>query len=378
MNEIVDFNLSAGILLNFIIYLILMYMGWQAWKKPKTVKLVNFNIFLLLLLVVSVFSYTGDFYHYYSIFTKKQSGKGYLQHIEYVYLFILNLTEGEYYLWRFLTWGISIILITLTCKILKLNPFITWFVFLSYGMIFFVNGRVSLSMAIFFLGIALMVRNRVNLFIRILGIALIIASTFFHKSAGFGVIILLLSLILFRFNKFTIGAVIIAIPLLILLLKLFLTNIFTYTLGGDASLILNTAQGYLKNEEFETRGIGRLIQLTLLWSDFVLWFVLIIKAVKSKIYNRWPFQIRIFVNFVFFTLILSSLFFFDLGFPTKILQLRFSEFAFIPAAIMVASCRMCNFNNKITKWVIYLGIAQCIYNFIYTLYLSFTVAHFLK
>lgn len=370
MNDLIDLYLPLGVTFNFFIYLILIIMGFNAWQKPHKINLFKYKIYLFLIFLVCVISYTGDFYHYFLMFGRTVGGKAYLGHLEEIYQFIVDFSEGEYYLWRAIIWGCAILALSITFRTIKINPFVVWFVFISYGLIFFQNGRVSLAMSILFLGIALTSKKNIIIPLRILGILLIVASMFFHKSMGFGLIIYVLSLICFKLKKYNIILCILLIPILVYLLRLILGDVIAMQVSGDSSMSLKAAQSYLNNDEFENHGIGRFIQLGTLWINFILWFLIIYKSIKEKIYFKWPFEIRIFINFTFFALFISTLFFFDLGFPTKILQLRFAEFSYIPAAIFITSCRMSNFAYKLSISSLAVGFLQCFYNFSYALYIA--------
>lgn len=369
--SIITFYLPLGVIFNMILYFCLMKLGWKSWSQPsRHYKKDTLIVFLFTLLCLCVFSYTGDFYHYFDIFRSFLHGGNPTTHLEDVYASLFNWVFGSYYLWRALIWGVSVILLTWTCRFLRLNSILVWFVFLSYGVIFFVNGRVSLAMSILFFGLSVMVRPKNSFIKRVLGFIIMLSSIFFHKTMGFGIAVAILSLLSNKINKFTIGVCLLLIPLFIILAKLFIMHFLLMSADEGAQQVILSGQGYITREE-EDSGIGRRIQLYLLWLDFVIWFLIIFKSVKKHIYNSWPLNYRVFANFSFFTLLISSIFFFDLGFSTRLLQLRFAEFSFFPTAVFLTTCRKCDFENKLTKWAITIGIIQSSYNFIYLLYIAF-------
>lgn len=368
MSSLIDLYLPVGVSFNILLYIILLVMGWHIWTHPASYGRKKYRLYLLLIIIACVFSYTGDYYHYYDIFERVKKIGGLQTHLEEIYQYSFTLSNGEYYIWRLIIWGTSIFMITATARILKLNPVLLWFVFLSYGIIFFVNGRVSLAMSMMFFGTVLMVSENSNPIIRFIGIILIASSFYFHKSALFGIGVILLSLICYKINKYTIGLCLLIFPLLIVLFQSILGDLLSLQNYGD-NLALSSGQNYMNREEAD-KGLGRSIQTYLLWIDFVLWFCLIFRTVKNKVYQKWHFSKRIFVNFSFFTLLISSLFFFDLGASTRLLQLRFAEFAYLPSAVLIASCKQIRFSNKLTKWIIFISIAQTSYNYIYQLYMA--------
>ena len=364
---IVLLYLPLGVAYNLILYAILMWMGWDAWKHPGKIYR-NRRTYIFLVLLVCVFPYMGDFYHYYNIFVKFKGSR--LGHIEDIYKYTIELACGSYYFWRLIIWGSSILLVTLTAKILKLNPTITWFVYLSYGLIFFFNGRVTLAMSIMYFGLAMLACGRTSFIKKLFCLAIICCSVFFHKSALFGIVTIVMSIICRRINRVTIILSLLLIPVFIIICKLFLADFMLMSSDGESNGIVASGQGYMNRENTEY-GIGRLLQKYLLWIDFGLWFMIIFRAVKTKLYSKWTWDKRIFVNYSFFTLLISTLFFFDLGASTRILQLRFAEFAFFPIAVTITACRMADFENKLTRWAVFVGIIQTTYNLIYGLYLSY-------
>lgn len=205
MSSLIDLYLPVGVSFNILLYIILLVMGWHIWTHPASYGRKKYRLYLLLIIIACVFSYTGDYYHYYDIFERVKKIGGLQTHLEEIYQYSFTLSNGEYYIWRLIIWGTSIFMITATARILKLNPVLLWFVFLSYGIIFFVNGRVSLAMSMMFFGTVLMVSENSNPIIRFIGIILIASSFYFHKSALFGIGVILLSLICYKINKYTIG-----------------------------------------------------------------------------------------------------------------------------------------------------------------------------
>jgi len=101
--------------------------------------------------------------------------------IEVTTFAIATFVDGNYELFRLIIWGSAILFYFLTSKILKLNSFfalLLWFVFFN-GIIFY--ARATLAMAIFFLGAAIMIRRKKNIFTLIIGAAIMISSLFFHR-----------------------------------------------------------------------------------------------------------------------------------------------------------------------------------------------------
>ena len=368
MNQLLHLYLPLGVAFNLFLYGVIMKIGWNTWKNPYYNNRNNYYIFLFCILLLCVFSYTGDFYHYYIIFT----GQSRFSTVEAVYEYPIEWCFGNYYLWRILIWGISIFLICKFCKVLNLNARLVWFLFLSYGAVFFINGRVSLAQAILYLGFALVVENKHSCRKFISGIGLILISILFHKSVIFGVGVLILSCILWRINKFTIVLSFCLIPVLIIAFKYILSQVLTMDASflGDNSQIIMSAQGYISRDNSEYGG-GRMIQKLLLWLDFILWVWLLIKMVTKGLYRKLDSGKRLFFNYTFLTLMISSIFFIDFGYGTRILQLRFAEFSYLPMAVNITVARTMNFSPRLLKAIVFISIIQSVYSLLYLLYLAF-------
>lgn len=367
MNQLLHLYLPLGVAFNLFLYGVIMKIGWNTWKNPYYNNRTNYHIFLFCILLLCVFSYTGDFYHYYTIFT----GQGRFSTVEAVYEYPINWCFGNYYLWRVFIWGTSIFLICKFCNVLNLNARLVWFLFLSYGVVFFINGRVSLAQAILYLGFALVIENKHSYKKFVLGIGLILISILFHKSVIFGVGVIILSCILWRINKFTIILSFCLIPILIIVFKYILSQVLIMdtSILGDNSQAIMSAQGYISRDNTEYGG-GRMIQKLLLWLDLILWVWLLIKMVTKGLYRQLDSGKRLLVNYTFLTLMISSVFFIDLGYGTRILQLRFAEFAYLPMAVNITVARTMNFSPKLLKAIVFISIIQSVYSLLYLLYLA--------
>ena len=112
---------------------------------------------------------------------------------EKVYAYIIMFCQSldisyPFELFRLIVWGTGLLLVFLTAKMyrsIQMPGLVVMFLFVLYSGTFS-YGRVSLAMAVYFLGVSILMWGK-NAFIKLLGITLALCSYFFHHQLIIGI-----------------------------------------------------------------------------------------------------------------------------------------------------------------------------------------------
>ena len=102
----------------------------------------------------------GDYFHYMEIFPMLKQGWNQLN-VEEIYEFFARYSP-DYHFFRFIIWGTAFWLVCKCIRILHLNFDLSIFFFTSLFLYKFSYARVSLCMAIMYLGLAVMSKNKLR------------------------------------------------------------------------------------------------------------------------------------------------------------------------------------------------------------------------
>ncbi|MCR5361757.1 MAG: EpsG family protein [Bacteroidales bacterium] len=144
----------------------------------------------------------GDWFHYQEWISRRSFS---LEDQEAPYLFLRLFLNHNYLLFRIIVWGAAAILLSRVFKTMYLDIKSSLAVFFSMYAMIFSYGRVSLGMAVFFLGYSLLIHSKESNYKPIQfigGIILMLLSTSFHRSMI--VLVLLSAITLIPINKRTI------------------------------------------------------------------------------------------------------------------------------------------------------------------------------
>ena len=352
-----------------------------------------FTLFMWLLF--NIFSFWGnDWFHTYLGYEDMMKGT---TSAEDIYIWIAsNLAPDNYYLYRIIVWGSAQLLLWDTFKRLSVSSHLILALFISVWMIWFSFGRFSLAMALVFWGLTIYHNSsRLSILPKIVGVFAIVGSFYFHKSAIFLILVSLLTMLTSKMNRMTFIIFIIAFPILIHFITAgFIDTLLLYTTDKieDLDNYIAVAQKYMENDR-SSNGIGSFIGLLLEKIPFYLILVLGIIAVlkadntlsgidyKEAVdvetfddnpHPLVPDDIKMFVRFLFFILLLSSFFLFNNFINTQVIYDRFTKFSIVPAAIVLAY--LLDTNKYIRHaWRIYrFALFGTFYQMAYVLYCSIT------
>lgn len=177
------------------------------YKTPEI-----YNGFFILFSILAVFAYhTGDFSHYQEIVENVYYRNAYLP-LEPFYGYLINFTKGNYYLWRFILWGIYFLILRKVLIIYKANSYLTLLLYSGFILPSAVEGRWVLGMVVLLCGyILLMHKNLVNKFFALILLAL---SVQFHNSMLILLALIPFSLIIDIRKKYIIIASCLLFPIL--------------------------------------------------------------------------------------------------------------------------------------------------------------------
>ena len=337
--------------------------------KNKNVKKKE-QIVILLMLVLFVFAfYGGDYYHMKEDFRDIKSGEII---IEYPYMFIANYLSFDYSSFRMVVWGLMLLLIVNTYRRLPQSNF-SIFVLAIVFVLTLSYARVGLAMAIMFYGASFLVdpQKRHKILSFILGLSLMFISYYFHKSALFGIIILLFSFLVRKLNKLIVLLAVILIPLVAALLKSLVAS-FLYD-ASKLENIVNVERGlhYMYDDYASSFGLGMIIQNTLSWSPFYLTTLLILMLIFENRYSTLNKSAQFYGNTTLFIVGIATCFgLIDFGVNTNLFYYRFLNFAIIPMCFFTAYCLKIGLHKRLIYFFLITGFMGSVYSLLYRYYLA--------
>ena len=206
---------------NALMFCLIVLLYWKSciskFNAPLS-KYASISLLLLFLIYSITPTYTGDFWGYKPLVENFDPKLG-TWHLEEVYQGLLRLIGPNYLLFRVVVWGTAEFLFILTCLRFRLNPYKALLLLFCLFVTKFVYARVSLAMAVYFLGVSFFcypIKNKKAISI-IIGIFIIVLSLFFHRSMI--VVLLLTPIICIPLSKNGVALIILILPLLTFLLR---------------------------------------------------------------------------------------------------------------------------------------------------------------
>lgn len=249
-----------------LLYLTIFYCIVKNNNKGLPVNYRSHKIysgFFLWFVVLAVFAYhTGDFDNYREIVTGVYSHNAY-SHVEPVYLWLIQIVHGNYYLWRTILWGIALLFWYKSFQKLHTDNYITLLFFCGVLLPRVVEGRYFLGLSVYLYGFILLSSRK---FIHTLwGTICVLSSVFLHKSLA--LLILLIPFSFFRLNKIRVFLIIAIFPLLLLIFNNSVGNIL-YAIGMETEGEGLGFEGYLFGEGYTIKSKGAILDLFLFSVSF--------------------------------------------------------------------------------------------------------------
>lgn len=342
----------------FAFYLLIALLYYPRYSSHTNLSCFNkINPFFSLLVLVYILTscYNGDFWHYKDFMLDHDS---FWAPSEKIYLLIAQFVGDNYLLFRIVVWGGAYILLLKIFKILQLNINSALLYFFILYISVFDYARVSLAMAMFFIGYIYTIMPQSNLFSKSIGWLGIGCSYFFHHSM---IVLILLSFMRYvPINKKTVSILILIIPIVAMLVS----RVFFSVMGlGSDSLELVTMKMENYSELDTTTDISFLEKVRLFWhySTFFIPFIISTYKLIYKPILKYPsFIIKLYgITLGILLFSISTLF---LGFENRVLFYRTLYMSMIPLTILICYLHDNNvIRNKTFKRLMFLGLGYSIF-----------------
>lgn len=319
----------------------------------------------VLVLVLCLFSVQdSDYFHYKDYLISLSQGVK-VESLEDVYLWIAKIVRYDYFLFRFIIWGGALFLFIKTCDRLECNRGLVLFFFVSMYLTKFSYSRASLAMAVGLYGFSLLINPmKVKVYSYILGIAIILVSSFFHKSAITFLPIYFLSL--FPWGRKSYIVFLLSLPIIYILLS---TKgiVYLFSMDNESVFDYNTAISYLSKEQV-SMGIAAKVQRILERIPYYIMLLIIMKDIFSQS-KKIDYQTRTLMNFSLIVILISSLFLFDFGGNnTTIIYYRFLYYSILPLSILMSKLYESGVYNRTIIFTQSIGYVSVIYAILYSAY----------
>lgn len=368
--DISPYLVSSNILLSILIFITTK----DALKPPFKISNSRLTITLLLLTIYCLFSFWGhDWYYYFRDY--KDLVQGYTGHIENVYVWIAQNLSFDYISFRFVIWCGALFLFWDIIKRISISKSLALFIFGTIYIIWFSYARVTLAMMLAFWGLIYLSNSKINKFISVpIGLIVIVSSYFFHKSALFGIAMVLMTIIALYKPKLIFFTSIIMFPILVIVVNAQIADFLLINVESDSEIMTNymtSGQRYLDRDVVH-RGWGSNISTILERTPYYLVSFLGIKMINSKLFI--PKDVKPIVILQFLIVLFSSVFLFVRDANVIIISERLMRFAVVPTSIVMAYLYQSGINRKIVMSSIYIGIGGTLYALLYSCYLASTIS----
>ena len=355
------------VLLDLLLYLLILLIGYNCMQTGKISK-SQFVLTMFLFVIFCLYpAWGGDYFHYRESFQYVRQGYG--THMEDVYVYIIQNITSTYFMFRLVVWGGASYILYKAYKNTEVDTYLSILIFSLLFLPRFSYARVSLAMALTFLGMSLLTYKK-GFRNYLLGILVLVGSFFFHKSALFGIGVVLVSIFLYdRIGKKTLVAVLISFPVLIVVATNFLSDFLLLDAEDFEMINVESGQNYL-TDEVANKGIAaRIIDFLMRATYYLIAIEYLIIQFKGQ-YKTFPRSVKAYATASFFSIVFASIFAFDLGVSTQTIYSRFIFFGMIPSAVFVAYCVKEKLYPKWTRLVIAMGIASMLFSLLYACYLA--------
>ena len=337
-----------------------------------------------------------DWFHYAEMYINLVYMDGFNTSLEYVYYLIANYLSPNYLVFRAIIWGGALFLLCLLFRHVSVRGDLLLVIFCALWLIDFGYGRVVLAYTIMYLGGSVLIKpvKDKRLLSLMFGGALLVISLFFHKSAFFGVAMVILAIFPRLLNKRTFVLIMILYPFVLLLVQLLLIQFMDSAVDASERSSSSTAGQFYLNDDTTEIGPAYLLQMVLRSLPYymVAWIAYKVNLYRSEedeeeetavveepkevveptsLPKEVPAEIRFFSRLTVYIVLASSIFLFDLGANTLTLYVRFLMYAFIPACVVLAWAWQQKFYVRMAKVTFLIGVFGTFYALLYWFYLSY-------
>ena len=263
---------------NLILWLFfIIYYRREIYRQTRCEN--NYAFVCILVILFSTFGFSeADTYHYQGLYDEMIKF-GESAHVEPFYYWLAQFLPHNYYIWRFIIWGIAAILMIATFKRLNINSSSVGIVFPLILLQQFTLTRGCLGIALFIFSLSFLFKPSkhkiISCIFAVLGCAI---SLFLHRSLPLFMFMALLALI--PFNKTLILFSILLYPIIRVTIMSYVFNILDYGIFSEE--VTDFAQHYLQGEQSTTNINGIIRRYFAYIPRFLLFFVLIKEYIFQK------------------------------------------------------------------------------------------------
>lgn len=263
----------------------------------KKIKKSSYFIIFVFFIIFSVYGYITADYNSYLELMKMSKVNDPLVALEPIYVWYIQLISGNYFVFRLTLYIVSFIFlwgIFQYVRCYKLYFLILYSVILLYDM---AGGRQMLSICMMFLGLFLILYEKIQLKKILFGLLLLISSSFFHKTGIY--MLLFLLLLIMNINTKKILLLVCVIPVFV-----YFGNILIEEYLSD--LLELEGGGYLMKEAQE----GSFWWVVIMYIQVVVLYVLSFIVLYTLRKNILTCIDKVMYRFVFWIIYVSTIFYF--------------------------------------------------------------------
>ncbi|MEE0624785.1 MAG: hypothetical protein UDG88_01830 [Muribaculaceae bacterium] len=340
----------------------LVFFYCRTYNTGHTKKTKGYFGLWLFIVLYSTFEFTGgDFFHYVEIYKQIIQIKQEV-HLEEFYCWLAVNLPHNFYIWRFVIWGLAAFFWVLTLRNLKQDVYFSglWFVLVVFFL--FVGARQSLCFSVQYYALSLYFKhNRQKKIFSIVAVLILLVSLSLHKTAI--VYILILGISFIPFGKRTLIVSVLIFPFVYKSFDYITENFidqYSFYNEGNAAVM----EQYM-NGEGETLNILGIFKNIVNKAPIVILTIYSLNKVYSSKYVADKLS-RVLLNSSYLLIYISFLF---LGRDiSKFIAPRFWDAAYFPLTLFWGKVLFENRKERIVKYSIVLFFASQMYNIAYTIY----------
>lgn len=354
-----------------LVILVLLYLCMRPVlvnREALSVNRLRFSILLIVLFCVMA-TWSGDWYHYKAIFDKLREHPSWSSHMEGIYDFLILYVCPSYLLFRLIVWGAALGLFGIAVKRLGLDANYAWCIFGLGFLPLFSYARVSIVPAMLIVGATLCfapITHHKGLSLS-MGILVLFLSLFFHKTAFFGLIVMLFCFFVPQTTKnswfyFMLGFLVASI-----VLRFVFQSILSLDFENEVAIsdFVEKTKNSSSSIIYLNRSVGPLITILL---EHIPYFLTAFLAFKIQNQYEVPKALMTIIKFEFYMVVFSMLFLLDLGTSTSLLYGRFLRFCILPGVITLAYAREYGLYKKLTTTILAIAVVGSFYQIFYEMY----------
>lgn len=369
---------------NFVLWVVIFISIRPVINKPYLFsKKRKYWVFFLLFVFCLYPFFGGDYFHYLELYNDTKAG--YSRGLEEVYIWIIRNIGFSYTFFRLLIWGAALWLTISAYKRIAPLDNLSIALFSVLYLPWFSYARVSLAMALIFWGLCLISKPKENrkFFSYIIGLAAIVSSVFFHRTAPIAITAILGSLLLRNPTKKSLILVLVLFPVAVYFLKYALSEFMSVDLDYDSFITERKRDSYLNDDDsanlkiglsaISVMGIGPYISVFFTRAPLLLVGIAYFYSIVKGYFKDFRTPVKYVSSYAFLIILIAIAFSLDLGFNTYTFYYRTLNYAMIPSALFLSQIKSQGRMPAFFRWIYYLSLFGVIYTLVYTMYCSLVV-----